>query len=467
MKKKYNLLVTIMVAFLLVVVLSWIIPGSSYYSGSFTKGDVVALGLTDLFKIPLWTFSTIFQFSLIFLTIGGLYGVMNKTGVYSEFVSKIVKKFKKKSHIFLIITVLTLSILSSVMGGNMYLFILVPFFASVLLSLGYSKCATLLSTVGALFAGTIGSTYSFEINGYINYYLRLDLSTGIIFKLLLFIFAVVLLILFVLKFTKKQEKIEDIPLLKDVDNKKKKKSIPLIVIFILGLVLCLVGTFSFQDMYGIEFFNDIHTALMEASIGGYKIFANLLGSLSAIGSWSIQSVNVMIIIMSLVIGWIYSVKIKDLVDSFIEGAKEMLPTFIYATFANIILVILMNSSTGSFINYTLMNTFLTIGNGLEALGYGFATLINSFFVNYFPYLSSDVITAALVHYQDATIYPVLGIITQAIYGLMMYIFPTSLLLIAGLSYLNVSYKEWFKYIWRYLLCLLALIIIIIVIMLLV
>ena len=34
---------------------------------------------------------------------------------------------------------------------------------------------------------------------------------------------------------------------------------------------------------------------------------------------------------------------------------------------------------------------------------------------------------------------------------MMFVLPVSVLLIGGLKYLNVSYKEWIKYIWIFLL----------------
>ena len=189
MKKKYSLLLAILASLLFIVVLTWIIPSGSYSYGVFSKGQIVPLGIGDLFKIPLWTFSTIFQFTLIFLIIGGFYGVLNKTGVYSALIEKIVKKFKKKPYVFMIITAVSLALLSSVMGGTSYLFLLVPFFVAVLSKLGYGKCSSLLATVGSLFAGVVGSTYSFDINGYINYYLSLDLSVGILYKILLFVFT--------------------------------------------------------------------------------------------------------------------------------------------------------------------------------------------------------------------------------------------------------------------------------------
>lgn len=462
MKKKYSLLIAILVSLLLVVLLSWIIPSSSYSYGTYTKGEIIPLGIGDLFKIPLWSFSTIFQFTLIFLVIGGFYGVLNKTGVYSNFVEKITRKFKKKQHIFLVITVISLALISSIMGGSSYLFILVPFFVAVLLKLGYGKCTSLLATVGSIFVGVIGSTFAFDINGYINYYLSLDLDAGIIYKVVLFVLSLAILLLFIFKLAKKEDKVEDIPLYQE-SKKTDKSVVPLVTVVIIGVIICLVGTFSWQDMYGLSIFTDIHNAIKEATINGYPLFANLLGSVTTIGNWSMQDVNIVIILMTLLIGWIYSIKFKDILDSFIDGAKEMLPTFIYATLANIIIVILMNSSKGQFINYTIMNFLFNLGDGFNALAHSLAVLVDSFVVNYFPYLSSDVLNAAITVYTDTTVYPLIGLVTQAIYGLSMYILPTSLVLIAGLAYLNISFKEWFKYIWKFLLCLVGVIALVIIV----
>ena len=284
MKKKYSLLLALLASLLFIAILTWIIPSGSYSYGTFTKGEIAPLGIGDLLKIPLWTFSTIFQFTLIFLVIGGFYGVLNKTSVYSNLVESVSKKFKKKPQVFLIITVVSLALLSSVMGGISYLFLLVPFFVAVLSKLGYGKCSSLLATVGALFAGVIGSTYSFDINGYINYYLSLNLSVGIIYKILLFVFTVGLLILFILKLSKKDEEAKEIPLYEEA-KKTDNSYVPLVITVIIGLVICLVGAFSWSDMYGLSFFKDSYTAITEATVGGYPLFKNILGSVSVIGNW--------------------------------------------------------------------------------------------------------------------------------------------------------------------------------------
>ena len=52
-------------------------------------------------------------------------------------------------------------------------------------------------------------------------------------------------------------------------------------------------------------------------------------------------------------------------------------------------------------------------------------------------------------------YGVIAIIWQATYGFAMLFVPTSVILVLGLSYLNVSYFKWLKAIWKIVLELLV------------
>ena len=74
-------------------------------------------------------------------------------------------------------------------------------------------------------------------------------------------------------------------------------------------------------------------------------------------------------------------------------------------------------------------------------------------------------TNIAIIYPDAEFYQIIGLISRTMYGLVMFIAPTSLLLVGGLTYLNISYKEWLKYIWKYLIQVLVIALLVMVIML--
>ena len=46
-----------------------------------------------------------------------------------------------------------------------------------------------------------------------------------------------------------------------------------------------------------------------------------------------------------------------------------------------------------------------------------------------------------------------------VYGLVQLCIPTSGLLLVGLSYLNIDYKSWMKYIWIFILALIILLLV--------
>ena len=100
----------------------------------------------------------------------------------------------------------------------------------------------------------------------------------------------------------------------------------------------------------------------------------------------------------------------------------------------------------------------------NVLTFGLASIVGSVIYNDFPYMLNALLEPINALTND---YSLVGIISQGIHGLVMLIAPTSIILIAGLKYFDVSYKDWFKNIWKYLLIALIAIIIIITIMVLV
>ena len=73
------------------------------------------------------------------------------------------------------------------------------------------------------------------------------------------------------------------------------------------------------------------------------------------------------------------------------------------------------------------------------------------------YTAYGVYTPLLSAITDESLYQVLALNFQTLNGLVMLIGPTSLILIAGLTYLDIPYTTWLKYIWRFILMLFILI----------
>lgn len=466
--KKYDLLKVLGITFLIVMLLSWVIPVGVYSNGTFQSLSTAPIGIFDLFKIPAITAITFIHYGLILLAIGAFYGVLNKTGVYSKIVENIVSKNNKSKSRFLIITVIIFSLLTSVIGNPMLMFVLVPFFVAVILKLGYKKITALASTVGSILVGQIGTTFGFSIWGYLKNVFALEMTTLIFVRIVLLIIVVTLFILLIRKndrevsITKrkknKKEEIIEIPLYSELSS--KKSILPLVVIGILSFIILALGLYNWYYAFETEFFINLYTSIVSFKIADYPIFANLLGSVSQFGFFSNYDLLAILIISSLIIGWIYNLKLSDIIDGIKDGAKEMIKPAIYSVLASTILMSFINVMeiyNGDFI-FTIVNKFVSGSEQFSLLGTVGSTLVSSFAYNDFLTMLSNLY--GVFGLYDTNIVPIIAFIFQSIYSLVMVIAPTSVILLAGLSYLDIQYKEWVKYIWKFLLIVFGIIVVI-------
>lgn len=467
--KKYNLIKVLGITFFIAVLLTWIIPAGQFSEGTFHSEGIAPLGVLDLFRTPLITFANFIQYGMAFLAIGGLYGVMNKTGVYSIIVDKIVKKFKEKKQSFLIFTIILFTLLSSLVGINMLLFVLVPFFATVLLLLGYSKITSLVTTVGSMLVGELGATYSSSVNTPLRYFFNISVHNEIITRIIFLIIIATLFVMFVLHSAKKEVTDDekkgklDIPLYKK-NVKKDRTPLPLIIVCAFALLLLLIGMFDWVYSFDINVFREMHQSIMEVNINGFPIISNLIGSVNSLGNWSIYDLTLILIMISLVLAWLYSLNLKDAIDSFIDGAKEMLPVALYATLVNILFSAIYFGQSGGDIFTTISNFLLNITESLNMVTMSLVSIIGSFFYNDFIQFSNVLSSITSTVYDNTLLYPKIVLILQFMHGLVMFVAPTSILLISGLAYFKISYKEWLQYIWKFLIKALLISIVVLIIM---
>lgn len=508
---KRNLLKAIGISFLVFVVLSWIIPVGTFDGSKLTTNGTDPVGLFDLVGVPVSTLLTFALYIVVFAAIGGFYGVLEKTGALSVWVENIKAKFTGKEKGFLIFTIIFFVVLSSLTGLTLPLFVLVPLFAMILFAMNYDKITAMVSTVGALLLGSVCSTYGFNVTGYTKNLLSLDMSNQIVAKVILLVVLTAALIFFVLKFGVKTEKkvaakkvaepkkevkaepkkvtkttkaapktatktaakkapakkattkttatkkkttknTKSLAVTKDVkkvDTKKGVNTLPLIIIFVLLMLVTLVGLYNWYYAFEIELFNDIHTAIMGVKIGDYPIFENLLSGISQVGYWGNSEFVMLLVIASALTAWVYRLKFNEFVEGFIAGVRKMLPTAIYAALASVILTVLYQASyagTGTLVDTLFAKTF-GLTDGFNVLVTGVASLFGSFFYNDLYYLLAGMSTYLIGFDADAL--SVAGLLVQSVYSVGMFIFPTSVLLIAGLSYFDVKFKDWFKFIWKF------------------
>lgn len=455
--KKNSLLKIFGIMFLAVVVLSWIIPAGS--------GATEPIGIVNLFRMPVVTIQTFIQYFIAFVAIGAFYGVLNKTGCYSKIIDKVSKSWKKSPKLFLILTAVFFVVVSSLSGSSMFIFALVPLFAAILMTLGYSNITALTVTVGGLLVGQIASVYGFNIVGYYVNVLSLKINSYILARLIMFVVAVGLFIFMISKIkldntSKKDDKksktkkvvkeaevvnsTKNIPLL--TNNTTKKSLVPFIIIICLLLLVSFVGLYNWYYSFGIQFFDNLDAKLQAIAIGDYPIVANLLSGSTSLGYWGSYEFVIALFIGSVILAWIYDLKFNDYIDGLVEGGKQMLSPAIYATLANIVFSCMLLGQNGSMAD-TIIGYIANMSKSFNILSTSLISLVGGIFYNDYYYAINSA-NAVFANYASNTM-GLAGFLSGAIYGVLMLVLPTSVYLVAGLKLFDVSYKDWFKNIWKY------------------
>ena len=515
--KKHNIIKVVLITMLVFLLLSWILP-AAYYSGQFVDQGRVQMGLFDLFNYQLTALSYFGYIGLFFILVGGFYGILYKIPAYRTFLERIVKLFEGKEKILLSIMVVVIALLVSVCGIQFGIALFIPFIISLILLMGYDKITAALVTVGGAIAGLIGTTYAVNNTGILTATLALDADFEIGIRWAILLVSVALVIFNVLMYAKikkskvevikeeVKEKIEKVekavakkvevkkaavkktstkkaPLKKTVKTVKKGKSAnkaalieedviivpakvngnhkiwPLVLTFSLLFVLFVLA-FLPWSVFKVDAFEKATLAVQEFTIFKFPIFAKILGTFNPFGNWTMTDLFLPMGVVILVLALIYKVKLDDILDGFIEGVKKALAPFAIVILLYSILVLV----TYHPFQLVIYKSILGLTKGFNIATTVVVALLAPIFNSDIAYSFQSVIPYYTSIVTKTTNYPLVGVIFQSMYGVVMLFAPTSLVLMSILAYLKVSYKDWLKTIWKLLLELFVVLLIIFIIL---
>ncbi len=444
--KKYNVFKVLLIAILATIVVSFLIPSSIIDYTGIEKGNINPINFVDSVSNGLTSFSVFISAFIYILCIGVFYAVLKKSGKYEVIINNTACKFKNNKGLFLVISILTLGLLTAVIGDIFPMLILVPAFIDIAKKLGYDSKKAIVSTIGAIILGNAGSLYT----NYVNQILQVTVSTSIIAKVIILVISLGSLIAFVLL----GKKAEDVTL----ESMNDKKALPISIAFDVVLLLIVLGMVPWNGYFGFEGFINFHNTITEFTVYDISLFNAIIGStLSSFGEWTIYTISIVLIITSVVLALIYKIKVDGMLESISKGIRVALPFALIIVVANMVLVGIYNS--GFFI--TVISSISDMKDSVLAS----TTLSALSSIVYPDYTYAAQFTLSTITYAitNTAIYVVIAVIFQAIYSLFLLVSPTSVLVLMGLQYELVSYKEWIKYIYKYFLGLLIVLFIILMI----
>ena len=471
--KEHDLAKLVLGMLILVVVLTWIIPNGSFGTGAaFTSGTIQRIGLVHIFYGITYALQN-YSIQVVFiLFVGIFYGVVSKTDGYKRLVERLAKFGKGKEVVFAIVIAFVTAVLTSILTTSYVLLLFMPFLMHILRKMNFNKLSAFVCTVGAMLVGVLGATYGTEgalsLITYLGYggsdvTIQTELLVRFGILLLAFILYSFFLVNYLKKDAKKDKKEEtkenDILVLGEVKN-KKAKIWPIASILIITFILAILGFVDWYGNFKIEIFNTFHDWFMNLAIGDFKIFNAIAGEnlealgydlATAFGTWYLFNYTVVIAIVTLFIGLFSNMKFNEFLSNVGEGFKSVIKPLALMTLAYTVFVFLYWSP----IMPTIVNAFGTAFNPFIATIQAFIGSIFNTDLGYLGYSLSYYI-GSFTGKEGSVMY----LIYTTIYGLVMFITPISMFLIFGLSYLDVPYKKWISYIWKFVIAMLIILLLI-------
>ena len=517
--KKNSIFKVVLLTILCVIVCTWIFT-SIQYSGQLVEGDRVQVGLFDLPSYLLDIFRYFPYVLITTLSIGAFYGVMYRIPAYRVLLDRIAENFRGKENIFLVSVIVLISVLVSVTGLSFGMMFIFPFIISLVLLLGYNKLVAASVTVGSTIVGLLGTTVGTSSVSYINYILGTKTTDQILFKVILLVVGIVLLAYNVISYSiktknntdkvleyvpngtstskevkvvraeevKEDKKAKSTPVNKNTSKKNTKKKAPakksgkktkasaasssdvkvvkngvsiwpLVILFDLTLIIILLGTFDWT-LVNAKWPTDVLQAIRDFKIGGFPLFSKLLGdpnSLSVFGAWSLNvEVPCTIMIFAGLLAFVYGLKFDKFIEGIVDGIKKAIYPAIVMMLAYMVLVI----CTYHPFQLHIAKFFLGFTKGFNVITMTITAMFASLFNVESVYTAQSTLPYVTTIVTKTEMYPAVAVVFQAVYGLMMLIAPTSIILIGTLTYLEIPYTQWLKHIWKLFLELLVALIVI-------
>lgn len=243
----------------------------------------------------------------------------------------------------------------------------------------------------------------------------------------------------------------------------KYKVYPFVIAVVLMFVIMTLAFIPWSSVFELKAFEEATKAVTDAQLFGFNIFGKLLGTFYPFGQWGIVELILVMLSFSGILAFIYKLDFNDVIDGFINGIKKaVIPAFLVVgiytcliiTYTHLYQTTIYESVLGLTKGFNIVTTSVTgflsgLFNGDPA--YAFQILVPHF---------AGVVT-------NTDIYPIAGILFQAMYGVSMLVAPTSVVLMVVLNYLDVSLKQWFSAVWKLLLELVVVLLLVFTILLLI
>ena len=454
---------TILIALLAIVaVITVIVSGTS-------GGAVTAARLSDFCTAPIKGFADALPVCLFVMILGGFLGMMTETGALDNGIAVLVQKLKGNEIMLVPVLMLIFSL-----GGTTYGMCeeTVPFYAllaATMMAAGFDPmvgAATVLLGAGC---GCLGSTVNpFAVGAAVDALtgVGIEVNQSIIIGLgaVLWIVTTAMSIFFVMSYAKKVKAdkgstILSMQELKDAEEAHGKaasevhKEVKLtgrqkgvLIAFAFTFVVMIVGFIPLADLNeGVANFFDagaVYDADGNAVVQGWSALITGL----PIGQWYFDEASTWFFLMAVLIGIIGGLSEKQIVNTFITGAADMMSVVLVIALARGISVLMANTGLDVFVLDAAANALA----GLSGVIFAPMSFLVYFGLSFLIPSTSGMATVSMPIMGPLAVKlgfspEVMVMIFSAAIGVVNLFTPTSGAIMGGLALAKIEWTTWLKF----------------------
>lgn len=454
---------TILLALLAIVaVITVIVSGTS-------GGAVTAARLSDFCTAPIKGFADALPVCLFVMILGGFLGMMTETGALDNGIAVLVQKLKGNEIMLIPVLMLIFSL-----GGTTYGMCeeTVPFYAllaATMMAAGFDPmvgAATVLLGAGC---GCLGSTVNpFAVGAAVDALtgVGIEVNQSIIIGLgaVLWIVTTAMSIFFVMSYAKKVKAdkgstILSMQELKDAEEAHGKaasevhKEVKLtgrqkgvLIAFALTFVVMIVGFIPLADLNeGVANFFDagaVYDADGNAVVQGWSALITGL----PIGQWYFDEASTWFFLMAVLIGIIGGLSEKQIVNTFITGAADMMSVVLVIALARGISVLMANTGLDVYVLDAAANALA----GLSGVIFAPMSFLVYFGLSFLIPSTSGMATVSMPIMGPLAVKlgfspEVMVMIFSAAIGVVNLFTPTSGAIMGGLALAKIEWTTWLKF----------------------
>lgn len=454
---------TILLALLAIVaVITVIVSGTS-------GGAVTAARLSDFCTAPILGFADALPVCLFVMILGGFLGMMTETGALDNGIAVLVQKLKGNEIMLVPVLMLIFSL-----GGTTYGMCeeTVPFYAllaATMMAAGFDPmvgAATVLLGAGC---GCLGSTVNpFAVGAAVDALtgVGIEVNQSIIIGLgaVLWIVTTAMSIVFVMNYAKKVKAdkgstILSMQELKDAEEAHGKaasevhKEVTLtgrqkgvLIAFAFTFVVMIVGFIPLADLNeGVANFFDagaVYDADGNAVVQGWSALITGL----PIGQWYFDEASTWFFLMAVLIGIIGGLSEKQIVNTFITGAADMMSVVLVIALARGISVLMANTGLDVFVLDAAANALA----GLSGVIFAPMSFLVYFGLSFLIPSTSGMATVSMPIMGPLAVKlgfspEVMVMIFSSAIGVVNLFTPTSGAIMGGLALAKIEWTTWLKF----------------------